>query len=123
MTAMSPPRRASPLKRLHAELSALNSSLSSSGSVSNQNASSSVIERLEPVSHEDLFQWEAVIRGKGLGGGYDEGRWKLDIQVPQEYPNAPPKVRFRTRVVAANVNFEVSRGHIMQMLQESGADM
>lgn len=55
-----------------------------------------------------MFRWEAVIIGRGLGAGYDHGRWKLEIQVPQEYPNAAPKVRFGTRVVAANVNFEVS---------------
>ena len=54
-----------------------------------------------------MFRWEAVIIGKGLGSGYDNGRWKLEIQVPQEYPNAAPRVRFGTRVVAANVNFEV----------------
>lgn len=58
--------------------------------------------------NDDMFRWEAVIRGKGLGKGYDEGRWKLDIQIPQEYPNAPPKIRFDTRIVAANVDFKVS---------------
>jgi len=99
---MSPPaRRSSPLKRLHAELSSLQSSLDRSST------SPGVIERLEPVDHDNLFHWEAVIRGAGLGGGYDGGRWKLDIVVPETYPNAPPKVRFRTRVVGSNVDFEV----------------
>lgn len=92
---MSPsPRRASPIKRLLAELK------------SSHNIRSSTIERLEPVN-DDLFRWEAVIRGKGLGKGYDGGRWKLDIQIPQEYPNAPPKVRFVTTIVASNVDFKV----------------
>ncbi|ELR05067.1 hypothetical protein GMDG_01637 [Pseudogymnoascus destructans 20631-21] len=78
-TTMPPPAR-SPLKRLHAELSALQSlgpRPSSDGSA---------IERLEPVDTDDLFKWEAV--------------------VPEAYPNAPPKVRFRTRVVGSNVDFE-----------------
>jgi peroxin-4 len=67
-----------------------------------------------------------VINGKGLGGGYDAGRWLLDIRVPDgssganatgsgsgsgsgggSYPNAPPIVRFVTRICAANVQFEV----------------
>ncbi|KFZ18484.1 hypothetical protein V502_04078 [Pseudogymnoascus sp. VKM F-4520 (FW-2644)] len=78
-TTMSPPSR-SPLKRLHAELSALQS-LGSRPSGDN-----SAIERLEPVDTDDLFRWEAV--------------------VPEGYPNAPPKVRFRTRVVGSNVDFE-----------------
>lgn len=95
-TKMSPPpRRASPIKRLQAEYK------------SSHNIRSSVIGRLEPVN-DDLFRWEAVIRGKGLGKGYDGGRWKLDIQIPQEYPNAPPKIRFVTQIVAANVDFKVS---------------
>jgi peroxin-4 len=67
-----------------------------------------------------------VLNGKGLGGGYDRGRWLLDIRVPDgtgvgasgtgagtgkgtgaSYPLVPPVVRFVTRVCAANVGFEV----------------
>lgn len=29
------------------------------------------IERLGPVSEGELLQWEAVINGRGIGGGYD----------------------------------------------------
>ena len=29
------------------------------------------IERIGPISHEELFVWEAVINGKGVGNGYD----------------------------------------------------
>lgn len=29
------------------------------------------IERLGPVSEDDLLAWEAVINGRGVGGGYD----------------------------------------------------
>lgn len=97
---MSPPSR-SPLKRLHAELSALQSLGARPAS------DGSAIERLEPVDTDDLFKWEAVVKGRGLGGGYEDGRWLLEIEVPEQYPNAPPKVRFRTRVVGSNVDFEV----------------
>lgn len=66
----------------------------------------SPIERLAPASDDSLFHWEAVLSGRGLGGGYDGGRWLLDVVVPEGYPNAPPTVRFVTRIVAANVGFE-----------------
>lgn len=29
------------------------------------------IERLGPVSEDELLQWEAVINGAGIGAGYD----------------------------------------------------
>lgn len=29
------------------------------------------IERLGPLDESDLLTWEAVINGRGLGGGYD----------------------------------------------------
>ncbi|KAI3328904.1 UBC-like protein [Xylariaceae sp. AK1471] len=61
------------------------------------------IERLGPVSEEELLRWEAVINGRGVGGGYDEGRWLLGIEIPPTYPLAPPKMTFRTEIVHANV--------------------
>ncbi|KAI1764780.1 ubiquitin-conjugating enzyme/RWD-like protein [Hypoxylon sp. FL1150] len=61
------------------------------------------IERLGPVGEEELFHWEAVINGRGVGYGYDEGRWLLDITIPASYPLQPPKISFRTPIVHANV--------------------
>jgi peroxin-4 len=29
------------------------------------------IERLGPVNEDELLRWEAVINGRGVGGGYD----------------------------------------------------
>lgn len=61
------------------------------------------IERLGPVSEDELLQWEAVINGRGIGGGYDEGRWLLRITIPPTYPLHPPKMSFLTPIVHANI--------------------
>ncbi|KAI2640490.1 UBC-like protein [Hypomontagnella submonticulosa] len=61
------------------------------------------IERLGPVNEDELLHWEAVINGRGIGSGYDEGRWLLDISIPPSYPLQPPKISFRTPIVHANV--------------------
>lgn len=34
-------------------------------------ATESGIERLGPIGEDGLLQWEAVINGRGIGGGYD----------------------------------------------------
>ena len=46
------------------------------------------IERLGPVSEEELLQWEAVINGRGVGGGYDGACFLL--------PSVPSAVSFRS---------------------------
>ncbi|CAK7198307.1 hypothetical protein SEUCBS139899_000967 [Sporothrix eucalyptigena] len=64
------------------------------------------IERLGPAGDgDDLFSWEAVLNGRGgVGGGYDNGRWLLTIQLPAGYPNQPPVVTFATPILHANVH-------------------
>ncbi|KAI0004000.1 ubiquitin-conjugating enzyme/RWD-like protein [Xylariaceae sp. FL0662B] len=61
------------------------------------------IERLGPVNEDELLHWEAVINGRGVGNGYDEGRWLLSIEIPASYPLQAPKMTFRTPVVHANI--------------------
>ena len=72
--------------------------LSRSGS-----SSSSGVE-LAP-DESSIFRWVAALRGPE-GTGYEGGTFHLDIQVPEEYPLAPPGVRFRTRVFHPNVHFK-----------------
>ncbi|KAL2756443.1 hypothetical protein ACRALDRAFT_1033902 [Sodiomyces alcalophilus JCM 7366] len=71
-----------------------------------EQASETGIERLGPVGDEDLLRWEAVVNGRGVGCGYDEGRWLLAIDIPQTYPLHPPQIRFVTTVVHPNVAFD-----------------
>ncbi|KAK0624675.1 ubiquitin-conjugating enzyme/RWD-like protein [Bombardia bombarda] len=61
------------------------------------------IERLGPVRDDELLRWEAVINGRGLGGGYEHGRWLLRITIPAAYPLQPPQIVFVTPIVHANV--------------------
>ncbi|CAM1505668.1 Fc.00g113050.m01.CDS01 [Cosmosporella sp. VM-42] len=61
------------------------------------------IERLGPKNEADLLEWEAVINGRGVGCGYDEGRWLLTISLPTTYPLHPPKITFVTPIVHPNI--------------------
>ncbi|KAK0632103.1 ubiquitin-conjugating enzyme/RWD-like protein [Immersiella caudata] len=60
------------------------------------------VERFGPVNDE-LLSWEAVINGRGVGSGYDEGRWLLTITIPPTYPLQPPTMKFATPIVHPNV--------------------
>lgn len=40
------------------------------------------IERLGPVGEDDLLTWEAVINGRGIGGGYDGTLLLLSSHLP-----------------------------------------
>lgn len=64
------------------------------------------IERLGPVHEEELLSWEAVINGRGVGSGYEEGRWLLRITIPPTYPLQPPTIKFVTPIVHANVKLD-----------------
>ncbi|KAI1385084.1 ubiquitin-conjugating enzyme/RWD-like protein [Hypoxylon trugodes] len=76
------------------------------------------IERLGPVNEDEMLHWEAVINGRGVGSGYDEGRWLLDIKIPPSYPLQPPKISFRTPIIHANI--ALSGGEIcLDLLKEA----
>jgi len=91
----------------------------------------SIWERIGPAGEgDDIFLWEAVLRGEGLvdlgssnsgkgwngseregnGGwqrGYEGGKWLLEIKIPEAYPVKAPVVRFVTRICHPNVDFMV----------------
>lgn len=40
------------------------------------------VERLGPVQDDELFKWEAVINGRGIGSGYDGRSFFLFLFFP-----------------------------------------
>jgi peroxin-4 len=85
-----------PTKRILTELSAYNSS------------PSKTIIALAPISSSNVLALRAVLSGATLApaSGYQQGRFLLSIQVPPNYPVAPPTITFVTRVCHPNVKFE-----------------
>ncbi|KAK7952090.1 ubiquitin-conjugating enzyme E2 4 [Apiospora aurea] len=66
------------------------------------------IERLGPVSEDELLKW----------GG--QGRWLLRITIPSAYPLEPPQISFATPVVHANIGLQT--GEIcLDLLKKGGA--
>jgi peroxin-4 len=80
---------------------------------------------LGPVDEDDLLQWEAVL--KGVPGTPYEGEqhqtlrgapaalkhrltsagglWRLQINLPSNYPLSPPSIHFTTRISHPNISF------------------
>eukprot|EP00981_Chlorochromonas_danica_P015716 scaffold14367_cov250-Ochromonas_danica.AAC.12 len=54
---------------------------------------------------EDIFQWEATIKGP-KDSYYDGYLFDLAISVPSEYPMIPPTIRFKTKIFHPNIMFQ-----------------
>lgn len=62
---------------------------------------------LGPPDESDLYTWEAVLKGpRDPASPYCGGLWLLSVKIPENYPNAPPNVRFITPICHPNVHFE-----------------
>jgi peroxin-4 len=83
-------------KRLMKEYTAIQRELKSNKEHSN-------IVSLEPVG--DLFTWNAVINGP-VNSPFQQGQWSISIEIPQNYPATPPKMKFNNRMCHPNVNFK-----------------
>ncbi|OMP83089.1 Ubiquitin-conjugating enzyme E2 pex4 [Diplodia seriata] len=113
---MASSRVQTPVKRLLVELQ------------SYQSDPNDALQRLGPVNDDELTHWQAVMRGVP-GTPYEstlppftfpprtqltvspprcriDGRWLLDIRIPQTYPLAPPEVKFVTPICHPNVHFK-----------------
>lgn len=83
-----------PLKRLTNEISDLRSQ------------PNEAVLHLGPATDDDLFRWEAVLKGpRDQSSPYAGGLWLLSIEIPPNYPLSPPKVRFVTPVCHPNVHW------------------
>jgi peroxin-4 len=72
-----------------------------------RNTNNDTFLHLGPASDEDLFYWEAVLRGpRDPVSPYYNGLWLLEISIPSNYPNQPPKVNFKTPICHPNVHFQ-----------------
>merc|ERR1719391_748627 len=50
-----------------------------------------------------MLHWTAVINGPP-DSPYEGGSWKIDIEIPKNYPFEPPKMKFLTKVWHPNVS-------------------
>ncbi|KAJ5915623.1 Ubiquitin-conjugating enzyme E2 [Penicillium verhagenii] len=51
---------------------------------------------------DDLSQVTIMLTGP-TGTPYSQGLWRLQLKIPEDYPNSPPKATFRTRIWHPNV--------------------
>ncbi len=57
------------------------------------------------VQPDNLLHWHGAIAGP-QGTPYENGHFTVDILLPADYPFAPPKMKFTTRVWHPNVSSE-----------------
>ncbi|GHJ87692.1 hypothetical protein NliqN6_4094 [Naganishia liquefaciens] len=59
---------------------------------------------ISAVPHEDnLRYFDVKINGPG-GSAYEGGVFKAELFLPEDYPMAPPKVRFLTKIYHPNID-------------------
>ena len=51
---------------------------------------------------DDLTQLSVLLTGP-QGTPYSQGLWRLHFRIPEDYPQSPPKVSFKTRIWHPNV--------------------
>ncbi|KAK9478761.1 ubiquitin-conjugating enzyme/RWD-like protein [Lipomyces japonicus] len=68
-------------------------------------ATSKTAIQLGPVVDDDMFHWAGTVLGPD-STPYEGGSFKVDIEVPVNYPLAPPRLRFTTRTCHPNVSFQ-----------------
>ena len=52
---------------------------------------------------EDLFTWQVLMSGPE-NTPYEDGVFMLELLFPSNYPFAPPKLAFKTKIYHCNVN-------------------
>ena len=63
-----------------------------------------VINQDGTISDEqDMFHWTGILYGP-VDTPYDGGKFKLDIVIPEAYPNKPPIIKFINKVFHPNID-------------------
>ena len=55
------------------------------------------------IVNNNIYIWEAVLVGP-IDSPYSGGIYKLDINIPSNYPFKPPKIKFKTPILHPNIN-------------------
>lgn len=55
------------------------------------------------IKDDNITQLEAIIEGPE-GSPYEKGEFRLEISIPDGYPNIPPVIKFKTRVYHPNID-------------------
>lgn len=60
--------------------------------------------KLRLVDPNDLFRWEALIRGPP-DTPFEGGTYRVHLRIPSDYPMVPPTAQFVTKVFHPNIAF------------------
>jgi len=61
--------------------------------------------KVELVDEANLLHWKGSIKGP-VGTPYEGGLFKIDIQLPSDYPFVPPKMKYDTKIWHPNISSE-----------------
>jgi ubiquitin-conjugating enzyme E2 D/E len=60
-----------------------------------------------PINDSNIKKWSATIIGPS-GSPYEGGKFKLNIEIPNDYPFKPPKISFITKIHHPNISSDGS---------------
>ncbi|KAJ3240756.1 hypothetical protein HDU78_002108 [Chytriomyces hyalinus] len=89
-------------KRLLKEINEIHKAAARPGGVD------SGVLHLSPIAEDSLFSWVAVITSSETNGDspYKGGRFKVAIEIPEDYPVRPPTMKFISKVCHPNVHWK-----------------